>query len=462
MGHRGVAGPVTVAIERDPGVCTAYARDASGLLRPPAGVVRSHDPQDVVTLLAEASRDGFAVTPAGAQTSTTGASIAERGVLLSLRAMDRILDVDHRARTVRVEPGVILGDLDRAVAGDGLFFPPDPTSDQECTVGGAIACNASGPRTLRYGATRAHVRGLTVALADGRILDLRRPALEKNTVGYHPAQDPIDWFVGSEGTLGVILAAELQLQPRPAVEVGLGIPFPDQAAALAFIVAAREDASLAARCLEYFDAEAFRIVRETETDWGHDGQTMVYLEHAGADDAPFDAWLELAERHNGNSEAARIFEGDAALRAARRLRHAVPARMHERVAPFLAQGGRRVSTDWAVPYHRAAEMLAQADAFAHEGGVTPAVTYGHLGNGHPHQNFVAREPAEVARCEAVVERTLHAVVAMGGTVAAEHGIGKVKARWLSLQMSPLQVAMMRSIKRELDPQGILAPGNILG
>ena len=450
-----------VTVERDPAVCVSYARDASGLTRAPEGVVRARESEEVVELLRESHRDGTAVTPAGAQTSTTGASISDTGVLLSLRAMSRILDVDVAARTVRVEPGVILGDLDRAISGEGLFFAPDPTSDQECTIGGAIACNASGPRTLRYGATRSHVRGLTVALADGRVLELKRPALEKNTVGYHPAQDPIDWFVGSEGTLGVILAAELSLMSRPAVEVGIGMPFPDQASALAFIVAAREDASLAPRCLEYFDAEAFRIARRDNAAWGEDGDTMVYLEHAGAVEAPFDAWIALAERSHGRVDRTEIFEGAAALRAARSLRHAVPATMHERVAPYLAHGGRRVSTDWAVPYRRAAEMLAQAETFVREAGIAPPVTYGHLGNGHPHQNFVAKDPAEVARCEKVVEQTLHAVVAMGGTVAAEHGIGKVKAKWLPLQASAMQLGMMRAIKRELDPKGILSPGNVL-
>lgn len=450
-----------IAIDRDAAVRASYGRDASGLTRIPEGVVRAREPSEVLALLAQAQVEHTPVTPAGGQTSTTGASITDRGTLLSLRAMDRILDVDHAGRTVRVEPGVLLGDLDRAIASDGLFFAPDPTSDQECTVGGAIACNASGPRTLRYGATRAHVRGLTVALANGSVLHLRRPALEKNTVGYLMAQDPVDWFVGSEGTLGVILAAELSLLPRPPVEIGLGFPFPDAASALAFIVAAREAPALAPRCLEYFDAEAFRIARAGESRWGADGDTMVYVEHAGDDDAPLDAWEALAAIHGGHVEAARAFEGDAALRAARRLRHAVPATMHERVAPFLGQGGRRISTDWAVPYREAGRMIAQADRFAQEAGIAAAVTYGHLGNGHPHQNFVARDPSEVARCEAVVERTLHAVVAMGGTVAAEHGVGKLKARWLPLQASAVQLRVMRALKRELDPQGLLAPGNVL-
>jgi len=452
---------VSLAVERDESIRAAYARDASGLWSLPDAVLRVQEAGAVVELLRESVATGTAVTAAGAQTSTTGASIAARGTLLSLRAMDRIVDIDAASRSARVEPGVLLGDLDRALASEGLFFPPDPTSDQECTVGGAIACNASGPRTLRYGATRPHVRALTVALASGEVVELRRTQLEKNTVGYAPAQDPIDWFIGSEGTLGVILSAELALTPRPAVETGIALPFPSVAAALAFIVAAREDTALAPRCLEYFDAESFRIARRDDAGWGRDGDTMVYVEHAGAAEVPFDAWLALADAHGAHTDDARIFDGDAALKAARRLRHAVPATMHERVAPYLAQGGRRISTDWAVPYRRAAEVLARADAFADEAGVPRAVTYGHVGNGHPHQNFVARDPADVARMEAVVERTLHAVVAAGGTVAAEHGIGKVKARWLPMQASALQLGMMRAIKRELDPAGILAPGNIL-
>ncbi len=451
---------MTVHIERDESVRAAYARDASGLWMLPDGVVRAQDAAALLDALAASRASGTPITMAGAQTSTTGASIAARGVVVSTRAMDRVLDLDGSRRTVRVEPGVLLGDLDRVLAGEGLFFAPDPTSDQECTVGGSIACNASGPRTLRYGATRRHVIGLTVALASGEVIELRRSALEKNTVGYAPAQDPIDWFIGSEGTLGIVLAAELSLLPRPEVETGLALPFPSTAQALAFIVAARRSETLAPRCLEYFDAESFRIARGSES-WAQDGDAMVYLEHAGPDAMPFEDWLALAERFAARVDDARIFDGDAALKSARRLRHAVPATMHERVAPFLAQGGRRISTDWAVPYARAAEMLARADAIADAAGVPRAVTYGHLGNGHPHQNFVACDAAEVARYEAVVEQTLHAVVGMGGTVAAEHGIGKVKAKWLPLQASALQLGLMRAIKRELDPAGLLAPGNIL-
>src|SRR5206468_8964223 len=172
------------------------------------------------------------------QTSTTGASITDRGVLLSLRNLTEVADVDRQHLTIRVQAGVLLGDLKRRLAAEGFLFAPDPTSEDDVTVGGAIACNASGARSLLYGPTRSHVAALRVALADGSVHELRRSRLEKNTVGYLPVHEPVDWFIGSEGTLGVILEAELTLLPIPPTVTGLAIPFADENDALDFVVAA--------------------------------------------------------------------------------------------------------------------------------------------------------------------------------------------------------------------------------
>jgi len=450
-----------LVVDRD--VREGYAADASGLTLLPDAVARPDSAAEVVDLLRKATADRTWVTPAGGQTSTTASSIADRGILLSTRRMDRILDVDPAARIARVESGVLIGDLQRALAPHGLFFAPDPTSEQECTVGGAIACNASGPRTLRYGATGAHLRAVTVALASGEVLELRRPALEKNTVGYPPLQDLVSWFVGSEGTLGVVLSAELALLPRPAVELGLAIPFAAEEDALAFIVAARESAVVAPRCLEFLDKGAAAIARHDGGDavWPEGVGAVAYVEEAREDEPPLEAWLELAEQHGALVDAVNAFEGDTALVVARRLRHAVPAQMHERAAAFRPQGGRRISTDWAVPYRELADTIRTVRRRAAEAGVLEPVIFGHAGNGHPHCNYIGRDAAEVSRIEAVVERTLRDVVAGGGTVAAEHGIGKIKAKWLPLQFDGTQQRMLRAIKRELDPLGLMAPGNIL-
>jgi FAD/FMN-containing dehydrogenase len=156
-----------------------------------------------------------------------------------------------------------------------------------------------------------------------------------------------------------------------------------------------------------------------------------------------------------------VFEGEARLREARRIRHSVPAMMNERGGKHRTAGGRKISTDWAVPYRKLAEAIGAARALAASRGLEQPVIYGHAGNGHPHQNFLARDATELTTIEEVVVETLRMVLDLGGTVAAEHGIGKIKRRWLPLQMNPLQIGMMTAVKRELDPLGILAPGNIL-
>ena len=455
----------TVVVDRDEDVRRAYASDASGLILVPDGVVRPTTREEVTELLAECSASKTAVTPAGGQTSTTAASITDRGVLLSLRAMDGLVEVDPKRRTVRAEPGALLADVKRACAAEGLLLPLDPTSEEECTIGGAVACNASGARSLRYGATRRHVVSLTIAMADGSVETLRRPRLEKNTVGYALAHDPVDWFVGSEGTLGVVVEAELGLLPLPEQVVGLAMPFPTETTALRFVTAARESGALHPRCIEYFDGLALEIARNAEgsRDWAPDADAFVYVE----EDPPIgmspalDEWLALAERHGGLVDDARVYDGEGALREARRVRHAVPSHMNERGDARRAFGGRKVSTDWAVPYPLLADAIGRARALAEDAGIAQAVIYGHAGNGHPHQNFIAHDAEELGRIERVVEATLREVLAMGGTVAAEHGIGKLKRKWLPLQMTPLQRRGMEAVKRELDPSGILSPGNVL-
>jgi FAD/FMN-containing dehydrogenase len=453
-----------LTLSTDFGVRQSFARDASGLELVPESVARPRTEADVVALLRESSADRVTVTPAGGQTSTTGASITDRGVLLSLRGLTDIGAIDHERLTIHVQPGVLLGDLKRRLAAEGLLFAPDPTSEDDVTVGGAIACNASGARSLLYGATRPHVAGLRVGLADGSVHELRRSRLEKNTVGYAAVHDPIDWFIGSEGTLGVILEAELSLLPLPPNVTGLAVPFPEESVALDFIIAARSSTAVSARCLEYFDARALEVARTAEgaSGWAAGAGALVYLEQAAAagSEIPLAEWLTLAQRCGAVENDILVYEGASALRDARRLRHTVPSTMIERGNRHRAAGGRRVSTDWAVPYRHLKDAISQSRKFATEAGIDQPVIYGHAGNGHPHQNFIARDAGELARMEQVVEQTLRRVVALGGTVAAEHGTGKIKRKWLPLQLTPLQLGVMRAMKSALDPDGRLAPGNL--
>jgi len=458
-------------VTRDLDVCRAHSRDASGLELIPEAVARAASEDDVIDAVRFAAGSNTPLTPAGSQTSMTAASITDRGILLSLSAMNRIIDIDTERRVARVQPGVTIGELNRALVETGLLFAPDPTSEHDATVGGAIACNASGARSLFYGATRAHVSGLKVVHADGGVATYRRSGIEKNTVGFLAAQEPVDWFVGSEGTLGVVVEAELSLVEAPRFLVGLAVPFPSVDSALAFVTAARETAlaghdTRSARCLEFFDAQSLAIAGASiGRRWPEKIAALVYLEDDAAPsesvDELLDTWLTVAEANDAITGDIRVYQGAQALREARVMRHAVPATMNERASAFRSGGGRKVSTDWSVPYRRLGEALAASRAAVERHGAPPPVTYGHAGNGHPHQNFIAEDASALGRVNAAVEETLESIVRMGGTVSAEHGLGKLKRSWLGLQLSPRQIGLMRGIKNALDPTGLFAPGNIL-
>ena len=455
---------MSVSISSDRSVRETYEADSSGLHLLPDLVARPETVDDVVELVRKAVSERISITCAGAQTSTTGASITDTGMLLSLRSLDRISAPDEKARTIKVEPGALVGEIKRTAAAVGLLFAPDPTSEEESTIGGAIACNASGARTFKYGATRRHVRALKVVMASGELLEFRRSDLEKNTVGYAFAHDPIDWFIGSEGTLGIVVEAELSLLPLPQHVIGLAVLFKAEREALNFVIATRESSMVSARCIEYFDERAIEIARSTVLGGTIpvDAGAMVYVEEEIDDDldSTLGRWLELIEAIAADFEPL-VFDGEARLREARKLRHSIPATMNERGNKYRSSGGRKVSTDWAVPYRKLPEAIQTARALVKGLGIEEPVIYGHAGNGHPHQNFIARDARELTTIEGAVEETLKRVLALQGTVAAEHGIGKIKRRWLPLQMNPLQISMMTAVKRELDPNGILAPGNIL-
>ncbi|MDO8502158.1 MAG: FAD-binding oxidoreductase [Gemmatimonadaceae bacterium] len=452
---------------RDADVLFAHSRDASGIELVPEGVARASSVDDVVEVVRFAAGTGTAVTPAGSQTSMTAASITDHGLILSLAAMTRIADVDVERRVARVEPGVRIGDLNRTLAEHGLMFAPDPTSEEDATIGGAIACNASGARSLHYGPTRNHVNALSIVHADGEVACYSRFRPEKNAVGYAAAQDPVDWFVGSEGTLGIVVEAELSLVRIPFTPIGLAIPFRTETAALDFVVAARSrESRRSPRCLEFFDAGALAIAADSAgLPWTESALALVYLEDDAGRDGDVDevlaAWLRVAEANDALSGDIRVYEGAQALREARVMRHAVPATMNERGARFRHQGGRKISTDWAVHYRRLGEALAVSREAIERHGAPSPVTYGHAGNGHPHQNFIAEDGEALNRIQAAIEETLVCVVRMGGTVSAEHGLGKLKRRWLGLQLGARQIELMRAMKNVLDPSGMFSPGNVL-
>lgn len=455
-------------LTRDPDVCQAHAADASGLSRDPEAVARPESEAEIQDLVRLASAHDQALTAQGLRSSTTGASVVERGIALSLERLSRIVDVDRERRIVVAEPGVVLGEMKRQLLPDGLFYPPDPTSENECSLGGTVACNASGSRSYRYGATRPWVRALRVVFADGTVHELRRGATSKNATGYFGFQDPIDLWIGSEGTLGIVTRVELQCLPAPPGDFGAMAFFPDWLTAVRFVQEAdrlRDAGRLAPRCLELFDATSLSLIKPEASALRIPeaaGAAIFFEQEAepGEEMQAFEAWYETIEEQGGLAELTIVAQTDAEKIELRRLRHAIPAGMNERGQFAKQRGGRKVSTDCAVPLAQLPAFMAEAFRISQEtfGGMTAG--YGHVGNGHPHFNLIAEDADGLRKAEQAAHRIAKRALELGGTLSAEHGIGKIK-RTLFRDLYPSwQVEAMRALKRSLDPKGLLAPGNL--
>lgn len=454
-----------IRLVTDPDVLRAHAADASGLTGSPEALVRATSEADVQECLREARSRGTTVTPIGLQSATTGAATASAGWLLSLAPMDRVLDVDRGGRTAVCEPGAVLADLKRAVDAEGLQYPPDPTSEAECTLGGTLATNATGARTLRYGPTRAWVREVRVVHADGRVADYARRPVEKDNAGYHPFLQPLDLFLGSEGTLGVITRAVLRLAPKPAGVAGLLACFDEVPAAVDAAVALRRHKVLQPRCIELLDGWALRVVRAEGPRFplpAGAGAALYLEEETPGELMPvrLAAWQDFLAAARARVDEALVVEDAAGLADLRRLRHAVPARFNELAAPYVVAGGRKVAMDWAVPVQHLSGMIRLTRERVEAAGVATWTTYGHVGSGHPHVNLLATDDAETARWSEVARAITREAVLCGGTVAAEHGIGKTKRELLTDLHPAWVIRAMRAVKRELDPNGLLAPGNL--
>lgn len=458
----------------------AYTRDVV-LAGHPDAVARPRTEAEIADILAHAHAHRIPVTAAGGQTSLTGSSVATEGILLATEGMGRILDVGRDPETggmVAVgEPGIFLGEMQRTLAAEGWLYPPDPTSRNEARLGATVATNATGEDTLLYGPTRRWIRELRFVRADGSIGTLRRPAghrppEEKATAGYYDASAPIDFLIGSEGTLAVLTRVTVDLVPvPPGLFSGLAF-FPTTRSALEFVVAARRSASVRPRALEFMDRGSLDLAAENDEGitWPEATRAAVAFKQEVVDPAQRDrllaAWLELVEtalRSAGNpalADEVLLLESARDRERLRAFRHRIPARLNETVEGYRPDGGGKVGTDWWVPVQHLPDFVERWRGRCAEAGVR-AVFYGHAGNGHPHVNFLPRNGKEKSVALGLVLAMCREAVSLGGGVAGEHGLGKLKRGLLAVQYSQERIEAMRDIKREWDPRWILGRGNIL-
>ena len=432
----------------------AHSGDKWVATHEPEVVVFAETTEQVSRLLRFASQNKFPVTARGSGYGYVGGCVPVRGgVALSLARMKRIKEISFADAIAIVEPGVITGELQAAVRGQKLFYPPDPASLHDCSIGGNVATNAGGPRCLKYGVTRHYVVGLEVVLASGEILRTGG-RVHKNKTGF----DLIGLFVGSEGLLGVVTEITVRLLPLPPARATLSAAFSTMAEAAAAVqgIFAAGFLPSSLEIADHFTLEAARRDRGTAIVPEGNAHLLVDVDGQAETVRREVAALEqlLASKKPSALAIATTEEGSEKLWALRR----------EFSNSLRATGLTKLNEDVVVPRSRLVELVEFAATLEARHGF-PIATFGHAGDGNIHVNIMAanyREPAVQARVERALDELFAQVLAWGGVITGEHGIGLAKKRWWPEATSDVSRALHERLKRVLDPDNILNPGKFIG
>ncbi|GAA3460716.1 FAD-binding oxidoreductase [Saccharothrix longispora] len=439
------------AVLTDADVTAGYRRDMMPLAPhgQPLAVVLPSSTEQVRAVVRACAAAGTPIVPRGAGSGLSGAANAVEGcVVLVTTKMDAILEIDPDNRLAVVEPGVVNLDLRAAVEKHGLFYPPDPSSYDWCTIGGNLATNAGGLCCVKYGVTTDSVLGLEVVLADGELLRTGRRTV-KGVAGY----DLTKLFVGSEGTLGVITRATLALRPLPQAPSTLVATFGSTAAAGAAVSRVVAE-GVVPSLMEIMDRTSIRAVEQhLRTDLNAGAALLLCQSDSGG---------EAARRELAAIEQACVGAGAELVYATEDLaegRDLLTAR--RAVLTALEVYGAWLTDDVCVPRTRIADLITGCERIAAEVGLRVAVV-GHAGDGNMHPTIVYDPSSEdeFARAQRAFDEILGLGLALGGTVTGEHGVGKVKREWLAKEIGPVGLRVHRDVKRALDPENLFNPGSM--
>ncbi len=439
-------------ISSDPAVLEAAGRDALKRGRRPDLVVTPGTAAEVAAIARACHEARVPMTVRGAGTGYTGGAVPIRGgIVIAMSRFDRILEIDEANLLAVVQPNVITGDLHTAVEARGLFYPPDPASLAECAIGGNVAECAGGPRAFKYGTTRRYVLALEAVLPTGEILHTGGKTV-KNVTGYALT----DLLVGSEGTLAIITEVTVRLLPKPAARRTFAATYASIEAA-AGAVGAIVAAGVVPATLEIIDAASLdAVARHLGRPMAPQGTAALLLIEVDGGEAAAEHDAALARdacRATGATSlvSADTAEARAAVWEARReLSYAL-----RRLAP------RKINHDVVVPRGRVPALFALVDLVRRRHALVVAA-FGHAGDGNIHVNLMV-DPAdadEMTRAAAAERELFEGVVALDGSISGEHGIGYAKAKYLGLQLSEAEIALMARLKHAFDPHGVLNPGKM--
>lgn len=429
-----------------------YSYDGTFAESLPDVVVLPASTEQVSQIVKLAAAARVPVVPRGMGSGMAAGSIPFKGgIVISLTRMNHILEIDTENATVRTEAGVVTADLQAAVEKMGLFYPPDPSSIRHSTIGGNIACNAGGPRCLKYGVTGDYVLGLTVVLADGRILKTGGKPI-KDVTGY----DLNGLFTGSEGTLGLITEALLRLvaKPRYARTALAEFASLDDASRTVNAILL---AGILPAALELMDQTAIVCIEEAlHLGLNTDVEASLIIETDGADDQTVLREIEAAARISRETGARSVkLAVDESERASL-------WKARRSMSPSLARKApNKLGEDITVPRSAIPDVIQRLRAISAKHGL-PVVIFGHAGDGNLHPNilFDKRQPEQWQKAEQMVAEIFEAALAVGGTLSGEHGVGMLKRPYMERALGSISIDVQRHIKQALDPLNILNPGKI--
>ncbi len=432
--------------------CLSYSYDGTGREYLPEAVLFPGSAAEVSLVMELASRERIPVVPRGAGSGMTGGALPIcGGLVLPMSRLNRILEIDRENQLAVVEPGVITADLQNAVKGKNLFYPPDPASMKFCTIGGNAAECAGGPSAVKYGVTRDYVRGLQVVLADGRILNTGvRTA--KGVVGY----DLTRVFVGSEGTLGIITKLILKLIALPESKTTHMVLLDSMGKAAELVT---EVLQFHLPCtLEYMDKTALEIVSDKIPFLLPDEtRALLLIELDGSTDSVRSESEKLLAFLRNRPGVLQVKSAEAETQAANTFWH---ARRVLSPASFQLKP-HKVNEDVVVPRSLIPELVSYVEHLSRDLDLV-IFTFGHAGDGNIHVNIMLdkENKEEAARSEKAKKMLFEKVISMGGTLSGEHGIGLTKADYLSMEIDAVTLDVMKGLKKYFDPQNILNPGKI--
>ncbi len=429
---------------------SAHASDDSRRFTLPDAVALPRTREEVVALVRACRTHEVPIIARGAGTGTTGAAVpTQGGIAVSFARMNRILDIRTADRCAVVEPGLLNGELQTALQPHGLFWPPDPSSAELCSIGGNLATNAGGPRAVKYGATRDNVLGLVAVTGAGELIRCGG-AYTKCSSGF----DLTRLIVGSEGTLALVVEATLKLAPRPQAQAGLRAFYRDAASA-ATAVSRLMAQPVVPAMLEFMDRRSLELLRRNGSDVPEAG-AMLLVEADGSVDALPDILAALGAAADGDG----LLDMDVAQDGMARDKLWAARRALSPALRSIAPG--KINEDVVVPVSRIPDLVAGVEALADEHTLT-IVSFGHAGNGNLHVNILYHpdDADETARAQMALPRVFDLALALGGALSGEHGIGLSKRGFMARAFDSATLEAMRAVKRALDPDGILNPGKLL-